>query len=138
MDIKVLHQMVLLVEDNPADANLVEEAFTEEQIDSTLQVVWDGAKAIEFLETLDADQSVQPPDLVMLDLNLPKVSGEDVLKRIRLSPRCAGTKVLIISSSDLAADRDRVMGLGATAYFRKPSTLDEFMQLGPTVRRLLQ
>jgi len=131
-------QLVLLVEDNPADANLVKEAFAEEQIDSTLQVVRDGATAIEFLDRVDADQSAQRPDLVLLDLNLPKISGEDVLKRIRVSPRCTDTKVLIISSSDLGSDRERVMGLGATAYFRKPSTLDEFLQLGPTVRRLLQ
>ena len=131
-------QLVLLVEDNPADANLVKEAFAEEQIDSTLQVVRDGATAIEFLDRVDADHSAQRPDLVLLDLNLPKISGEDVLKRIRVSPRCTDTKVLIISSSDLGSDRERVMGLGATAYFRKPSTLDEFLQLGPTVRRLLQ
>ena len=137
MDNKVL-QLVLLVEDNPADANLVEEAFAEERIDSNLHIVRDGAKAVEFLEKVDRDDAVQSPDLVILDLNLPLVSGEEVLKHVRASRRCRDTKVLIISSSDLASERERVMRLGATGYFRKPSSLDQFMQLGPTVRRLLQ
>lgn len=122
---------VLLVEDNPADANLVEEAFAEAHLDCGLSIVHDGAKAIEFIEGLDADPSRLCPDLVLLDLNLPKVGGEEVLKHLRLSPRCKAAKVLIISSSDAPADRERSMRLGATGYFRKPSSLDQFMELGP-------
>jgi len=131
-------QLVLVVEDNPADAYLIEEALAEERLTSALQIVRDGEKAIAFFDRIDADPSVPCPAVVLLDLNLPKVSGEEVLKRIRLSPRCEKTKVLIVSSSNAPSDRELAMSLGATDYFRKPSTLDQFMQLGPKVRGLLE
>jgi chemotaxis family two-component system response regulator Rcp1 len=130
-------QLVLLVEDNAADVNLIQKALVDAQLACALHVVRDGAKAVDFMDRVDADETLPRPDLVLLDLNLPKVSGEQVLKRIRLSPRCGQTKVLIVSSSNAAADRDRAMALGATDYFRKPFSLDEFMRLGPKVREML-
>ncbi len=131
-------QLVLVVEDNPADANLIEEAVAEEHVVCELHIVRDGAKAIDFLDRLDADDTQQRPDLVLLDLNLPKVSGEQVLMRIRLSPRCEKTRVLIVSSSNAPADRERAMALGATGYFRKPSSLDQFMEIGHRIREMLR
>jgi CheY-like chemotaxis protein len=128
---------VLLVEDNAADANLVEEALAEAQLECALEIVRDGSKAIELIDRVDADDRQPPPDLVLLDLNLPPVGGERVLQRIRRSPRCNGIKVLIVSSSDAPSDRERAMNLGATGYFRKPSSLDEFMELGHRVRSML-
>ena len=77
---------VLLVEDNPADVNLVEEAMEEAQLDCRLHIMRDGTRAIEFLERLDAEPDHSPPDVVLLDLNLPKIGGEEVLKRVRMSP----------------------------------------------------
>jgi CheY-like chemotaxis protein len=129
---------VLLVEDNPADINLVEEALDEARIDCRLHIVRDGMRAIEFLERLDAEPDHPPPDVVLLDLNLPKIGGEEVLKRVRMSPKCIGVKVLIISSSDVPADRERVMQLGASGYFRKPSSLAQFMLLGIEVRAMIE
>jgi chemotaxis family two-component system response regulator Rcp1 len=131
-------QHVLLVEDNPADVNLVQEALAEAHVNCTLQIMRDGLQAVQFIDQLDADASSSSPDLILLDLNLPKVSGEEVLKRIRLSPRCGTAKVLIISSSDARSDRERVLNLGASEYFRKPSGLNEFMMLGPKVRSMLE
>ena len=128
---------VLLVEDNPADVNLVEEALEEAQLDCRLHVIQDGMRAIEFLDRIDAELDQAPPDLVLLDLNLPKVGGEEVLKRMRMSPKCEGVKVMIISSSDAPGDRERMMRLGATDYFRKPSGLAQFMLLGNKVRALI-
>jgi DNA-binding response OmpR family regulator len=128
---------VLLVEDNPADANLVEEALAEENLECDLSIMRNGAQAIEFIERLDSGSSHAFPDLVLLDLNLPKVSGEAVLERVRSSPKFGTAKVFIISSSDAPTDRERVMRLGATDYFRKPSNLVEFMELGPRVRAML-
>jgi CheY-like chemotaxis protein len=129
---------VLLVEDNPADINLVEEALEEARLDCSLHIMRDGVRAFEFLEQLDAEPDRPAPDVVLLDLNLPKISGEEVLKRVRTSPKCEGVKVLIISSSDAPADRERVMKLGATDYFRKPSGLAQFMLLGPKVRAMIE
>lgn len=129
---------VLLVEDNPADINLVEEALEEAQLDCSLHIMRDGLRAIEFLDRLDAEPDHPRPDVVLLDLNLPKVGGEEILKRVRLSPKCEGVKVLIISSSNVPADRERLMNLGASDYFRKPSDLAQFMLLGAKVRAMLE
>jgi CheY-like chemotaxis protein len=136
MNANKLH--VLLVEDNPADADLVEEAFTDAKIDCNLSIVRDGAEAIGFIERLDSDLCRVCPDLILLDLSLPKVGGEAVLERIRSSPRCTGVKVLIVSSSDTPADRKRAMELGASDFFHKPSSLEQFMEFGPKIRVLLQ
>jgi CheY-like chemotaxis protein len=129
---------VLLVEDNQADADLVEEAFAEAKIDCHLSILRDGAQAIAFIERLDSGLSQARPDLVLLDLNLPKVGGEAVLERVRSSPACKGVKVIVVSSSDAPSDRKRVMELGANEYFRKPSSLEQFMEFGPKVLALLQ
>ena len=128
---------VLLVEDNPVDANLVEEALAEAHLDCDLFVVSDGAQAIAFFEHLASGDSQELPDMVLLDLNLPKVPGEAVLQRVRSTPRHAATKVFIISSSDAPADRERVMKLGVSGYFRKPSNLAQFLELGARVRAVL-
>jgi chemotaxis family two-component system response regulator Rcp1 len=129
---------VLLVEDNPGDIDLVEEVMEEAKLDCRLHIVRDGARAIEFFERLDAEPDRLPPDVVLLDLNLPKVGGEQVLKRLRMSPKCKGVKVLIISSSEVPADRERTMKLGASDYFHKPSDLAQFMLLGSKVRAMIE
>jgi CheY-like chemotaxis protein len=128
---------IILFEDNPADANLVEEALAEAQVECALQVLGDGSKALEFIGHVEKDET-PCPDLVILDLNLPRFSGEEVLKRWRTSCKCRSVKILIITSSNAASDRERAMKLGATDYFRKPSTLEQFLELGPTVRRVLE
>ena len=127
---------ILLVEDNLADALLVEEAFREAQFDCVLAVVRDGEQALQAIELLGKDPNTPCPDLILLDLNLPRVGGNEVLARLRSIPRCAGVKVLIVSSSDAPADREKAMSLGASDYFRKPSSLDGFMKLGARVRAL--
>ena len=128
---------VLLVEDNPADINLVEEALEEAMLDCCLHIMRDGVRALEFLEQLDADPDGLALDIVLLDLNLPMIGGEEVLKRVRMSPKCGDVKVLIISSSDAPADRERMMKLGATGYFRNPSGLAQFMLLGTKIRAMI-
>jgi CheY-like chemotaxis protein len=135
---KIERPRVLLVEDNPADANLVEEALLEADLNCDLSVVRDGAQAIEFFERLDSGLSEEFPHLVLLDLNLPKVQGEAVLERVRSSPKYGAAKVFIISSSGATKDRERAMKLGANDYFRKPSSLAQFMELGPRVRAMLE
>jgi CheY-like chemotaxis protein len=129
---------ILLIEDNPADADLVEEAFSEAHFACELSIMRDGAEAIDFIENLDAGSPQPCPDLVLLDLNLPKVGGRAVLERVRSSPKLRKTIVLIISSSDAPSDRKQVMDLGADEYFRKPSSLTQFMELGPKVQMMLR
>lgn len=123
---------LLLVEDSPADVYLVREAMEAEGVPFRMQVADDGELAMEMLQRVEAEAAA-PPDVLLLDLNVPRLDGMQILERIRRSPQCSGIPVVVISSSDSPADRRRALALGATHYFRKPSTLDEFMQLGRLV-----
>ncbi len=131
------HLRLLLVEDNTADVFLVREALREEGLDCDLQVVDDGEQAIQFFERVDAG-SQAPPDLLLLDFNVPRVGGEQVLERLRTIQQCARIVVVVITSSDSPRDRQKATDLGAAEYFRKPANLDEFMALGKLVRRLAE
>jgi CheY-like chemotaxis protein len=129
---------ILLAEDNPGDVFLVRRALEKNDLDCKLIVVEDGQAALHFMEEADADCEVAFPDLVLLDLNLPRATGSRVLTRIRQSPRCAGTPIIVITSSDSPLDRESAASLGATGYFQKPGDLAGFMQLGRIVRDALE
>jgi CheY-like chemotaxis protein len=129
---------IVLIEDAEPDVFLVREALTLSGLKFDLRVLVDGEKAVEFVAALETAPAAARPDLFLLDLNLPRVNGEQVLARMRQSVSCAGVPVLIVTSSDLPNDKAQTTRLGATRYFRKPSQLDEFMQLGPLVRDLLE
>jgi two-component system, chemotaxis family, response regulator Rcp1 len=128
---------ILLVEDNPADARLVRKALEEHRVEGELMVLADGEKAIEFIRTVDA-QSAECPALAIIDLNLPRKSGREVLEHIRLSARCRGMPVVVLSSSDAEQDRADAMRLGASRCLRKPSRLGEFLSLGAIFKAVLQ
>jgi CheY-like chemotaxis protein len=133
-----LNQMsLLLVEDSPADVFLVREAMKEEGLFVRMEVADNGETAIQILDLVDSD-SGEPPNLLLLDVNIPRNNGTEVLERLRRSPKCGKVPVVMISSSDSPAERQRAFDLGATEFFRKPSTLTEFMKLGKLVRRLLE
>jgi CheY-like chemotaxis protein len=125
---------ILLAEDNRGDVLLVRQALDEHHIRHKLYVVQDGAEAIRFIEQMGQPDSAPCPDLMLLDLNLPKAEGQQVLAEFRKHPACAHTPVIVVSSSDAPRDRARIGALGVTRYFRKPSELDEFMKLGGVVR----
>ena len=124
---------ILLAEDNAADVYLVREALYAYGIEHDLSVVEDGEKAIEFLAVADADTTRPPPQLLLLDLNLPRRSGVEILRFLRASPRSADIPVIVLTSSDSSQDRARVAELGVTHYFCKPSDFDDFMRLGAVV-----
>jgi len=128
---------ILLVEDAEPDVLLVREALERSGLTFELEVLDDGEKAVEFIDSMAADRTVNPPDVMLLDLNLPKWSGGDILARVRKSPVCGGVPVVILTSSDSPRDKSQAAELQATHYFRKPSRLDEFMKLGPLIRDLL-
>ena len=125
---------LLLVEDSPADVYLVQEAMRREGLKVHLEVADDGERAIRMIDEVDSNASAPCPDLLLLDLNVPRRTGDEVLERVRRSQRLAHMPVVIMTSSESAADRERLMKLGATEYFRKPSDLKEFMKLGRLVR----
>jgi two-component system, chemotaxis family, response regulator Rcp1 len=127
-----------VVEDSKADLFLIREAIAAAQVDAAVAVVSDGHQATEFVDQADRGQGAPCPDLILLDLNLPKKDGIEVLRHIRNSAVCRNAMVLVVSSSDSASDREAVKALGFNGYFRKPSVYAEFMKLGPMIRELLQ
>jgi CheY-like chemotaxis protein len=128
---------VLLVEDSPADIYIVRESLKTHMKEVDLQVLNDGEKAFALIEAAEADDSAPAPVLLILDLNLPKRSGQEVLKRVRQSSKLGRIPVVIFTSSDSPVDRAETTKLGATAYFRKPADLEEFMCIGKVVRSVL-
>ena len=123
------------MEDNPADMRLVREALEEYEIEGELIVIIDGESAIFYIEALDTDFQ-KGPDLAIIDLNLPKRPGRDVLAAIRSSMHFATTPVVVLSSSDAAVDRADADRFGANRYIRKPTHLDDFMKLGLVFKEL--
>jgi CheY-like chemotaxis protein len=125
---------VLLAEDNAGDVFLVREALLEHRLDFELYLAGDGDKLTALLERVGID--VPAPDVLMLDLNLPCIDGPELFRRVRAHPLCAHTPLIVISSSDAARDHAWTSEFGVSHYFRKPSHLDEFLQLGAIVRKL--
>jgi chemotaxis family two-component system response regulator Rcp1 len=102
-----------------------------------LHVVSDGERAIEFIEAAEYDESSPCPELALLDLNLPKKSGLEVLARIRRSAKCGNIPVAVISSSRSANEARAISQLRADRFFTKPTDYDQFMVLGGIVKELL-
>jgi len=127
---------ILLAEDNPGDVLLVQEALRFEHLDYELIVQPDGDQMFRYIERIDAGQ--RPcPDIVLLDLNLPKKDGHTLLARMRRGVLCIHIPVVIVTSSNSPADREAAAQLGISGYFQKPSDFEEFMRLGALIRTVL-
>jgi DNA-binding response OmpR family regulator len=129
--------LIVLLEDSPTDVFLVREAIAAHGLDVDLAIMEDGEKAATFLARIDTDEDAECPSLFLLDLNLPKTGGLEVLSRVRRSRRCANVPVVIMTSSDAEQDRGASAVLGATAYFRKPSGYEAFLKIGEVIHQLL-
>jgi CheY-like chemotaxis protein len=128
---------ILLAEDNPADVLLVREALEDKSLNCELHVIADGERVIEFIEQIDSDRGVPCPQLVLLDLHLPKRDGEAILKSLRASERCGQTPVVILTSSGSPHDEENATRYAALHYFRKGTSLEQFMMLGDVVNEIL-
>lgn len=125
------------MEDSPADAGLVREALQEFAIECELIVIRDGESAVEFIQSVENNQA-PCPNLVILDLNIPKVPGREVLRCMRGSVKCGHVPVAVLTSSDNQRDREEAAQLGASLYLRKPSRLAEFIKLGGVFKGMLR
>lgn len=112
---------LLVVEDNPGDVRLLREAFDEGGAVINYQVARDGEEALKLLL---AAEPKRRPDLILLDLNLPKISGHEVLRRLKADPELKRIPVIILSSSKAEADIRKAYDAHANAYLKKPSTLE--------------
>ena len=125
---------ILLVEDNPADVRLAVEVLKEEKIYNNLQVVTDGVEAIAFLRRQGKYANVVRPDLIILDLNLPKKDGREVLKEIKNDDTLKIIPVVVLTVSRSEEDILRSYNLNANCYITKPVDLEQFMKVIRTIQ----
>lgn len=120
---------VLLVEDNPGDVRLTQEAFKEGRVLVNLTVAADGVEALDVLNRRGRFTNAQRPDLILLDLNLPRKSGREVLQEVKASDDLRRIPVIVMTTSKAEADIHRAYNLNANCYVTKPVELDEFLEV---------
>ena len=120
---------ILLVEDNPGDARLTREAFDEGCIENTLHIVSDGVTALDFLYQRGDHVDAPRPEIVLLDLNLPRKNGDEVLKEIKDDPDLRRIPIIILTSSESEEDIIRSYDHYANAYLTKPVDPFEFIEI---------
>lgn len=118
---------LLLVEDNPGDVRLIQEALREERLQINMHVAKDGVEALAYLKRLDDYSNAPHPDLILLDLNLPKKSGKEVLDEIKNDAPLKRTPVIILTASSAEKDIIDCYNLHANCYITKPVSMDRFM-----------
>ena len=118
---------ILLVEDNPGDIRLTEEGFKEAQIKNSVHVVKDGVDALDFVYRRNEYSSAPRPDIVLLDLNLPRKNGDEVLAEMKTDPDLKHIPVVVLTSSKAEEDIVKSYDLHANAFLTKPIDPDEFI-----------
>jgi len=125
---------LLVIEDNPADVDLLRRALATAELDCQLTVVDDGADALALFRP---GAVTQVPDLAIVDFNLPKHSGLEVIEQMRANPKFADVPVVIMSSSSAPRDRSSLEKFRIRKYIVKPADLEEFMRIGWQIREVL-
>ena len=129
---------ILLVEDNPADIKITERALKQSALPVELIVVRDGQEALEYLlqqGPFAASPNWRRPDLILLDINLPRLSGHEVLKRIRATPSLRSVPVIVLTTSRRDDDIQNVYAAGANTYIEKPADFNRFLEVLKTIQR---
>ena len=120
---------ILLVEDNPGDARLAKEALKEAKVHNNLNVAKDGEEALEFLHRRGRHQEAPRPDLILLDLNLPRKDGREVLAEIKAHDSIKRIPVVVLTTSEAEEDVLKAYNLNANCYVTKPVDLDQFIKV---------
>jgi two-component system response regulator len=120
---------ILLIEDNPGDARLAREAFRDAKVRNNLSWVPDGVEALDFLARKPKYATAPRPDLILLDLNLPRKDGREVLVAIKSDDKFRRIPVVILTTSQAQEDIQRAYHLNANCYISKPVDLDQFMRI---------
>jgi chemotaxis family two-component system response regulator Rcp1 len=129
--------LVLIIEDNATDVFLIRDALKRTGMAFDFEVARDGEQAMRFFDMVDEARNAPWPALVILDINLPRKPGYEVLKYMRKSAKCRAARVIAVSTSPSAPDREQMASLGADGYFPKPSEYADFMKLGALVKAIL-
>ncbi len=120
---------ILLVEDNPGDVRLTQEALKEGKVNNALNVVEDGLEAMNYLQRKAPYENATRPDMILLDLNLPKMNGREVLAEIKADEDLKSIPVIILTTSDAEEDIVKTYSLHANCYIRKPVDLSQFIKV---------
>ena len=120
---------ILLVEDNPGDVRLTQEAFKDGKVSNNMHAVMDGVEALEFLHREGKYAGAPHPDLILLDLNLPKKDGREVLAEIKADSNLKRIPVVVLTTSKAEEDILKAYDQHANCYISKPVSLDQFMKV---------
>ncbi len=120
---------ILLVEDDPADVELTLDTLEQSKILVHIEIANDGIAAWEYLNSIGANNGKTKPDLLILDLNMPKMDGRELLEKIKTRPELRSIPVVILTTSDAEIDIIRTYNLGASCYVTKPIGLEEFTKV---------
>jgi two-component system, chemotaxis family, response regulator Rcp1 len=126
--------IILMVEDNPTDVLIAREGFSGAEMRNTLHVADDGIEAMEFLRQRGKYAGAPRPDLILLDLNMPRRNGQEVLAEIKSDDNLMSIPVVILTTSKSAEDIDKAYGLHANCYISKPVDFDEFTNVVQTIQ----
>ena len=133
----VLAAQILVIEDNDSDVFLLDRALKKQDFPFELVHLLNGAEALAFIRRQGAYADAAVPNLILLDLNLSKYTGEDILREIRIASHLAGVPVCVWSSSRSRRDETLLQDLGVSQFIPKPSGLDQFMEIGKIIKDLL-
>ena len=128
---------ILVIEDNGSDVFLLDRALKKQDLQFELVHLWNGDEALKFIRRQGAHADAPIPNLILVDLNLSKYTGEDILGEIRSAGHLAGVPVCVWSSSRSRRDEALLKGLGVAQFITKPSGLDQFLEIGKTIKNLL-
>ena len=120
---------ILLVEDNPGDVRLTQEVLKEGKIKNTLNVVMDGEEALQYLHKEGKFSTAELPDIILLDLNLPKIDGREVLEHIKKDPDLKRIPVIVLTTSDAQNDILKMYDNHANCYITKPVDFAQFINV---------
>jgi CheY-like chemotaxis protein len=128
---------ILVIEDNPSDVFLLDRALNKQDVRFELVHLLSGGQALAFIRRQGAYSNAAIPNLILVDLNLSKYTGEDILREIRSAGHLGGVPVCVWSSSRSRRDEAVLKGLGVSQFITKPSGLAQFMEIGKTIKDLL-
>lgn len=128
---------IVIAEDNPADVLVVRMALEQAVPGFELKVFEDGGSILTYVDQLDRGEGPWP-DVMLLDLNMPKAGGLEVMQKLRGCAASGSTPVIIITSSSRPKDREEALALGAAHYFLKPDDFDDFLKIGNLVNDTLK
>lgn len=133
IEIRVRMKNILLVEDNLGDIRLTQEALKEANVEHQLFIAKDGEEALNFLKKASTDEKREFPDLIFLDLNLPRKDGREVLREIKQDPALKLIPVVVLTTSDALPDIEKSYQLHANCYITKPVDINQFIDVVKSV-----